>query len=401
VEEQLLNHIRKSSDTVTQKLNLGGNMKKVILSALALSLVVGGYLGFTTVDSKAPVAVASKTYSATMYVAGMGGHFAVADVTIDPSNTSNPIKVNNLDMLDIGGNTHPTHDARIDVNDPSKMYWSTYKHDNWKNKKAPQGKLHVGVTDLKTGDVIKDVATDIPGRAKWVGANYCGSGQSNTSFMPVSMANEGYIDVWDKKTMKLKHRVFLDDLNIKSGETTFAHGMNTPDMKHFMLTLNHTPKGHLKWTGDTRLILLDMAALEKGKLVKVKEAKITGKPKDAKGGTITFRQYYTQDGNLFFQSGADRGYMIDAHSLKVLDEITPLPGENHDIIPTPDGKYAVMTLREKAKDFKGKDSVDGTLLLYDVEAKKTIGNTVSVCFACHNNEGVGKAILCGLDAAWK
>ncbi len=39
--------------------------------------------------------------------------------------------------------------------------------------------------------------------------------------------------------------------------------------------------------------MLDMAALEQGKLVKLQEAVITGKPKDATGGTITFRQYFT------------------------------------------------------------------------------------------------------------
>ncbi len=372
-------------------------MKKLIFTAVALAFVVGGYLSFTTVDSTTPVAVAAKkTYNGTMYVAGMGGHFAVAKVTVDPNDASNPIKVNSLDMLDIGGKTHPTHDARIDVEDNNIMYWSTYKTDN---RKA-DGKLHVGKSDLKTGEVLKDVAFNLPKRVKWSGANYCGSGQSKTTFMPVSMANEGYVDVFDKETMKLKHRVFLDDLGIKSGESTFAHGINSPDMKHFLLTLNHTPAGHLKWTGNTRLILLDMAALENGKMKKVADAMITGKPKDAKGGTITFRQFYSQDGKYIFQSGADRGYLIDAKTLKVLDEITPLPGENHDIMPTPDGKYAIMTLREKAKDFEGKDSVDGTLLLYDVEARKTVGKTVSVCFACHKDEGVGKAVLCGLDGTW-
>ena len=106
-------------------------MKKTLCTVAALAVLGAGYLSYTTVDSNTPVAVAGKTYSATMYVAGMGGHFAVADVTIDPSNTSDPIKVNNLDMLDIGGASHPTHDARIDVNDKNIMYWSTYKHDNW------------------------------------------------------------------------------------------------------------------------------------------------------------------------------------------------------------------------------------------------------------------------------
>ena len=60
-----------------------------------------------------------------------------------------------------------------------------------------------------------------------------------------------------------------------------------------------------------------------------------------------------------------------------------------------------MTLREKAKDFKDEDSTDGTILLYDIEARKTVGKSESVCFACHKGEGIGKAILCGLDANWK
>jgi hypothetical protein len=281
------------------------------------------------------------------------------------------------------------------------MYWSTYKLDTWKDKGAKGGNLHVGKVDLKSGEVTADMAFAAPERAKWTGANYCASGQSASSYIPVSMANEGYIDVYDKKTMKLKQRVFFDDLGIKAGETTFAHGMNTPDMKKFLLTVNETPDGFTKWTGNTRLMYLDMAALEQGKAVKLAEAVITGKPKDATGGTITFRQYFTNDGKYLLQSGADRGYLIDAATLKVLDEITPLPGENHDIIPTPDGKYAVMTLREKAKDFEGNDSVDGTILLYDIEARKTIGKSESVCFSCHKGEGIGKAILCGLDANWK
>jgi len=374
-------------------------MKKVLSTVAALALVVGGYLAYTAVDDTTPSvaqAMGKKTYSGTVYVAGMGGHFSKADITIDPNNTSDPITVNSVDLVDIGGSSHPTHDARIDDQDPSRMYWSTYKLDTWKNKDAKGGDLHVGVTNLNTGEVIKDVAFPAPSRSTWTGANYCASGQSMSSYIPVSMANEGYIDVYDKQTMKLKHRVFFDDLGIKAGETTFAHGINTPDYKKFLLTVNHTPEGFTKWTGNTRLILLDMAALEDGKIKKLAEAMITGKP----GSTITFRQYFSDDGKYLFQSGADRGYLIDAQTLKVLDEITPLPGENHDIIPTPDGKYAVMTLRQSATDCFGKDSTDGTLLLYDVEARKTVGSSASVCFKCHQEEGIGKAILCGIDAKW-
>jgi hypothetical protein len=369
----------------------GGNMKKVLVSAVALSMLVGGYLTFSTVDSETPVAVAAKkTYNTTAYVAGMGGHFAVVDLTIDPNDTKNPLKVNSLEMLDIGGPTHATHDARIDSKNRNLMFWSTYKNVDGKN--------FVGKSDLTTGKVLADVAIPVDKRVTWSGANYCGSGQSEKYFLPVHMGNEGYIDVIDKETMKLKHRVFWDDLGIKSGEVTFAHGINTPDMKHFLISLNHTPTGHLQWTGNNRLILVDMKELvEKGKLKKVAETMITGKPKDAVSGTITFRQYFSEDGKLLFQSGGDRGYVIDAKTLKVLDVATPLPGEAHDMMPTPDAKYALLPLRQKAGE-----TMDGTLALYDVEAKKMIGNTVSVCLACHNDAGVkGNAILCGMDANYR
>lgn len=370
-------------------------MKKLVFVVIMITLVLGGYLIYSTVDANAPVATAAKkTYSGMFYVAGMGGHFAIADLTIDPNNAENPIKVNDLGMMGIGsGKTHPTHDARIDVNDRNIMYWSTYKLDN--------GNLHVGKSDLRTGKVIQDVELKNPERASWTGANFCGSGQSKTSFIPVSMSNEGYIDVYDKKTMKLNHRLWIGDLgnDVKcgAGEYTFAHGTNSPDMKTFLLTLNMTPEGHTKWTGNTELVLLDMAALEQGKFKVLAKNTITG----TAGKTITFRQYFSNDGKYFFQSAADRGYLIDAKTLKVLDEITPLPGENHDILPTPDSKYAVMTLREKIKDKDGNEIVDGTVMLYDVEARKTIGKTVSVCYDCHKNVGQGKAVLCGIDANWK
>jgi len=46
--------------------------------------------------------------------------------------------------------------------------------------------------------------------------------------------------------------------------------------------------------------------------------------------------------------------------------------------------------------------MDGQLKLYDVAARKFIGNPTSVCLSCHNREEVGEhAVLCGIDANWK
>jgi hypothetical protein len=119
-------------------------MKKILSTVGVLALVAGAYMTLNTVNNYSPVATAEASgksvYNATLYVAGMGGHFSVADVTIDPNNAAAPITVHSTEMLDIGGNTHPTHDARIDENDRNIMFWSTYKLDNWKTKSQQPSK---------------------------------------------------------------------------------------------------------------------------------------------------------------------------------------------------------------------------------------------------------------------
>lgn len=365
-------------------------MKKRTIVVVALLLVAcAAYLGLMTTDTvKAPTAVAAvKTYSGTLYVSAMGGHFAVAGVTIDPSQES-PITVNSLDKIDIGNSkTHPTHDPRIDAKNRNIMYWSTYKLD-------PNNKVHVGASDLKTGKVIKDEAIDLDPRAKWTGALYCGSGQSANFYIPMTMTDEAYIDVFDKKTMKLKHRVFLD---YKPGETKFFHGTNTPDMKKLLVAVNLQTDGKLN--GKIDLIMLDMKSLEQGKVKVLAKNTVSGEP----GKTITFRQYFTNDGKYLLQSARDRMLLIDAKTLKVLDEEMVSNAENHDVMPTPDGKYAVLSLREiVGKNAEGKDIMDGSLQLYDVKGKKLVGKTSSACKNCHGPAGVtASAILCGIDGNWK
>ncbi len=363
---------------------------KWILIFIAVAFVLTGYFVFTTVDSKTPVAsAAKKIYSGTLYVAGMGGHFTKADVTIDPNDTENPIKVKDLGRVVIGNkNTHPTHDPRIDVNDRNVMFWSTFKLD-------PDGKIHVGKSNLKTGDVIKDVPLTIDARTKGPAPIYCGSGQTKTSLLPVIMATEAYIDVFDKSDLKHKHRVFLDGIGYKAGGYKFFHGTNTPDMKGFVVAINLVAEG--KGTGKIDLLMLDLPELEKGKLKVLSKNTITGDP----AKTTTFRQYFTNDGKYLLQSGGDRMYLLDAKTLKPIDE-EMVTGENHDAMPTPDGKYAVLTLRQTIKDKEGKDITDGTIQLYDMEAKKQVGKPVSTCNACHEKIGIkGSAVLCGIDGNWK
>ena len=380
-------------------------MKKVFVVLTICAVVVMGYLAFTTVNSSTPVAVAAgNTYSGTTYVAGMGGHFAKADVTIDASNENEPIKITNLDRIVIGDKkTHPTHDARIDANDPNTMFWSTYVLD-------PKYKQHVGKSDLKTGNVIMDIAMDPDASAG--GSKpplYCASGQSKSFYMPVFMGQEGYVDVFDKATMKHKERVWVSDLGYEKGTYKFTHGINSPDMKTFLVVLNQASNG--KGNGSIDFILVDMAKLEKGKFKQLAKNTLKGEPDK----TITFRQYFSNDGTRIYQSAGDRLWVLDAKTLTLIDEkMMPAGNQIHDAQTTPDDKYAMLTVRTvtagcdadgKAivKEGKGVDITDGTLMLYDVDAKKLNEKSTSVCLACHKGMGLGdkNAVLCGLDTNWK
>jgi hypothetical protein len=358
---------------------------------LAVGVVAIGMLIF----SPAPV-TAKHQYTGTLYVAGMGGHFAVVDVGIDPS-AAKPIQITSIDKIDIGeSSTHPTHDARIDTKDRNTMYWSTYKKD-----KSANNQLHVGKSDLKTGKVLIDKTLALPEESKWAGANYCGSGQSEKYF---SMAHEGYIDVIDKKTMELKERVMVSAFH-PDKKYKFAHGINTPDGKAYYVVLNVSPtEGPTKdgWsvTGDLAVYMLDMAALEKGEAKVLNKAIVKGG--DA-GKTTSFRMYFTPDGKYILQSAANMMMVIDAKTLKLVAKENRQAGDNHDVIPTADGKYALLTLRAPNPDINTEEKIiDGWVQLYDIQNKKIVGEPTSVCYSCHKDAGYdGKAILCGLDANWK
>ncbi|HET8538512.1 MAG TPA: hypothetical protein VFL83_01440 [Anaeromyxobacter sp.] len=371
-------------------------MKKTAAAVLfTLVAASAAYLAFSTAPAEAaPAPAAQGKYTATVFVAGHGGHFAKADVVVDPSDAENPIKVQSLDQVEIGTTeTHKTHDARLDGD---TLFWSTYALDK-------EGKLHVGKSDAKTGKVLKDVAFAPDARAPMkAGPAYCASGQSKNAFMPVFMGSEGYVDVWDKKTLELKHRVFVSDLGYKPGTYQFVHGSNSRDMKRFIVTV--TLKGEDgKMTGKQDVILVDLPALEKGKWKELARVTLAGEP----GKTIAFRQYFTTDDKLVYQAAGDRMWLLDAKTLKLVDEkMTQPAGENHDVQPTPDGKYALLTLRtsdtpscdEKGNPIPDKKITDGALMLYDASARKLVGKPASVCFGCHKDAGKGdkNAILCGL-----
>ncbi len=391
-------------------------MKKMCRTISMYSLVAAGTLTFAAMGMVSP-ALAEK-YEATVYVAGMGGHFAEAQVSIDPS-ASAPIKLNKLSKIDIGDSeSHPTHDTRIDANNKDLMFWSTYHID------PETGAPHVGATDLKTGKVIMDVNAPIPEKGQEnTKSLYCASGQTKDFFFPISMTSRAYIDVYKKENLERIASVFLEGTEADPGVPyLFYHGSNSPDMTKMLISVNEADKQHGKVIGKIHLMLLDAKALEKGEVKLLKRGLIPGNA----GKTMNFRSTWSRDGKLIALSGADTMYVIDADTLTLVAR-QPMGKleENHDAMFTPDGKYILATSRTKtltkgnspkiskespycseetAPKKLGNDdyTMDGQLKLYDVAAKKFIGKATSTCLSCHNEEGVEEhAVLCGLDANFK
>jgi hypothetical protein len=366
-------------------------------------LVAAGYLAVGAMGKSTPVAnAAAKTanYSGTVYVAGDGGHYAIADITIDPA-SANPIVLSkSLDRLVVSAQA--IHDVRIDNKDRTKGYFSTYQLDD---KIAGGKSFHRGTIDFKTNKVTSDNAVELDPRAPWAGAVFCASGQTDKEYLPVSMTQEAYIDVVNKSDMSLKHRVFLDKQGFKDNYL-FLHGTNSPDMKTFVVAVN----GSDKWdatqpfhylNGKVDMLLLDLPELAKGNVKVLARNSVNGE----KYHTITFRQYFTPDGKKILQAAGDRLYVFNAKTLKLEATQMMTDAENHDAMPTPDGKYAVLTLRATVRDPANAEAKiqDGQLALYDIAAKKIVGKATSVCNACHKTQ-LGKEVnapLCGMDGNLK
>lgn len=367
-----------------------------IIIGLSAFLLIS-YMSSILIESTPAAAAAKKTYSVRLYIGGMGGHFAKVDAIIDPNNPEEPLKIDSLERVVIGTKeTHALHDPRIDVNNGNNLFWSTIALD-------PEGKMHVGKSDLKTGKVIKDAALipdkRSPGSKPPV---YCASGQTKKYYMPVFMGTEGYVDVIDKKTLQLKHRVFVSDLGYKPEAYTTVHGTNSSDMKKFLVTINLAEGG--KSNGKVDFILVDLPSLEKGKWKVIAKNTLSGEPEK----TISFRQYFASNGKYIYQAGGDRLWVIDAATLKLVDE-KMVEGQMHDAMPSPDGKYALLTIRNstaaldaQGNSISGKTITDGALKLYDFQARKITGKAVSTCQTCHKNLGLGdkNAVFCGIAGNW-
>ncbi|UCH45655.1 MAG: hypothetical protein JSV11_02820 [Nitrospiraceae bacterium] len=341
----------------------------------------------------------SGSYMGRVFVAGHGGHIADANVVIDPLDNENPIKIpnytlwtgNKLHMIPLGpASDHAVHDVRLDSRDRNIAFWSTYL--------APKPYVIVGKADTRTNKWIDERRYELPKEVLAFGATttktlYCGSGQSEKYYMPIFMGYPGFIDVVDKDTLELKHRVMLSSNPDIPVNYKFTHGVNSPDMKYMYIVMNDADKPHGFPSGKQHFILLDMESLEKGELKVVKH-----ETADFPAGTITFRATYTPDGRYIYQSARTRTLVLDADTLSVVKN-APIPAgwENHDVMTTPDGKYGISALRVPVENKKGKVVKDGQIALYDMENNKYVGQPMSTCRQCHKKNEKHGPLMWGLE----
>jgi hypothetical protein len=225
------------------------------------------------------------------------------------------------------------------------------------------------------------------------------------------MTNEGYITVIPKATVLGTNlltdapelcpppNVFLNDI-VGDLNYFFIHGSTSTDNSKFLVSFNDNDT-----TGNSKLYMLNAATVVAGSpaldaTVTTNTKTITGDGSGPLGATITFRSNWTQDDSKIMLSGADRFYVINADTLAVengTDGDNTIAGQNHDALPTTDGKYALLTLRTKPYAGANAGNMDGEIQLYDVVNGAPVGNAVSVCNSCHGATDERNAILCGLD----
>ncbi|MBI5142742.1 MAG: hypothetical protein HZA20_11230 [Nitrospirae bacterium] len=191
--------------------------------------------------------------------------------------------------------------------------------------------------------------------------------------------------------------VFLDSLGgvFASKNYKFLHGSTSPDGTKMFVIVNNaaTPQGTTD--GTNTAYILNATALTQGTVTAlVGPVTITGG-----AGTITFRSNWTADGTKIMLAGADRFFVLNAATLAVMNGANGdnnIGGENHDALPTTDGKYAILTLRHKPHAAPNDTKYDGSLQLYDVTTGAKIGGLTSVCNDCHGDP-TRSSVLCGID----
>jgi hypothetical protein len=199
--------------------------------------------------------------------------------------------------------------------------------------------------------------------------------------------------------------VLLDSI-LPDANYTFAHNSTSSDRKKMLVTMNKAATPYTGATGVTDLYLLDADKMAQGEVSKTLGPVQIGSSANTPGN-VAFRSSWTTDDSRIVVAGKDRLWVLNAATLAPVNGTDGDSGllagsagthyENHDALPTTDGKYAILTLR--TKPFADATVMDGEIKLYDLTANQVVGAGVSVCNSCHASQlGSNRSsVLCGLD----
>lgn len=245
---------------------------------VALSLIISGMMMLSgcSKDDSSTTETASTAFTGTMYMAGgSGGHIGVFPVTIDPSNTTEPIVVGTATKIQVLGGTSDAatrlmfHDVRFGVKsdgteDYDRIYYSGMMSLSTNTAVVPIG--YVDLTGTLTGNNVgKNSTIDIDNTATGpftngmdtiafalgliaplefsttTRINYCGSGMNATHFFPMSMAFPAYIDAIPNAKL----------------DTAGAHLVKDTDFKRTYIGQIDDSMNLSLWTGITATIPID------------------------------------------------------------------------------------------------------------------------------------------------
>ncbi len=408
-----LMHSTKRSLTRTS----GAAASLLCLCAVVLSAGCSG-----SSDSPTPPPPPTTVWHGTLYMASeAGGHVAVVPVTIDTTNATTPITLGTLDRIQLRepdgiteagagtlNKTHIFHDVRLDG---TKLYYSSIFPDS---SGTNPGKVHLGYVDTANRSVHDAM---IDATAAGTGMVYCGSGQSASHFFPMTMSSPAYIDAIPKNeiltgatlssTAAGTHvkRTMVEAFRASANPYLFAHGVNSPGNAKMYVAVNETSDGSMAgMTGNITSYLMNTSDLVAGTVTSSNVTSHTITGLGTGGATIAFRSTFTPDGTTILQAGSNRLLVLKASDLTLLHDVTGLGGsfaaftanggvENHDVMPTPDGKYAILSLRFQHSNSEQQDS---GLQLYDIVNNRMVGDPVGVCSRCHSAASTARH-TCGVD----
>jgi len=322
--------------------------KTAIIVGLAFCLISLGVSAFAFTGD---MAIEGEALRGTAFIQGHGGHVAVLD-------------------LDTGTL------SRIDHGKPSDAL----------NLSPDNKTLYMFSLDGFSSEV--DLTTGKVSEWKQLGLKHCGSANAPDGTVWVSDMKDGAIYVYDPKTKKLADRI---------------------DVSKSVCGIDFSKDGKLAYASDMPggfVSIIDVAS-----------KKVIGKVSGV--GEFIHRARLTPDGKELWQSNGrelkdGKGFfsqdepdtygnviVIDTATNKI-KETVKIGGNPHDVVFSPDGKYALVGSRQIPV------REDSSLVVVDTESKQIV-REYSLCQPCHAKMGIqipldkdnGRAFLCAVDVAWK